>query len=119
MNIVIADRMYNTYDMIEKASKLKKDGIIKFTLYSCTNEDFEYFRTNQVFDKLEAKKLHYTWVFLNCKVDSIHLAPDRWSYDPGYKNLIISFKFDDVVGSNSDAILKGKIRDKKLKDLFR
>jgi hypothetical protein len=35
------------------------------------------------------------------------------------KVVIIYITFEDVVGSHNDELIKGKLRDKKLKELFK
>jgi hypothetical protein len=119
MNIKIGEREYKTMDMLGKASELKKAGTVVLHLYDCVEDDLNYLKSFPEIDKMVCMKRHYTWVFLNCEIQTLHFAPARWSYNHEHKDLIVTFKFKDIVGSHSDELVKGKIRDKKLKELLK
>lgn len=112
---------YETFD--EKISSLKRNKVIKVSIplklqMLSHSLAFDYFKSLTTIDKVKVSKHNYSWIFLNCKIDKIHLAPTKyeWGYD---KVLKLDITFDDVIGSHSDELLKGKIRDKKLNELLK
>jgi hypothetical protein len=113
----------NKYNMVyevfdEKISSLKRNKIIKIQipLHSLA---FDYFKSLTKIDKVKVSKHNYSWLFLNCTIDKIHLAPTKWPSLDDNKIVTIDIIFDDVIGSHSDELLKGKIRDKKLNELLK
>lgn len=119
----------NKYNMVyevfdEKISSLKRNKIIKIQipLHSLA---FDYFKSLTKIDKVKVSKHNYSWLFLNCKIkiDKVNLSPPDWSSPYSFlgdnKIVTIDIIFDDVIGSHSDELLKGKIRDKKLNELLK
>jgi hypothetical protein len=111
---------YGTFD--EKISSLKRNKVIKVSIplklqMISHSLAFDYFKSLTTIDKVKVSKHNYSWVFLNCTIDKIHLAPTKyeWGYD---KVLKLDIIFEDVIGSHNDELIKGKIRDKKLNELF-
>ena len=107
----------------EKISSLKRNKIIKVSIplrlqMISHSLAFDYFKSLTTIDKVKVSKHNYSWVFLNCTIDKIHLAPTKyeWGYD---KVLKLDIIFEDVIGSHNDELIKGKIRDKKLKELLK
>lgn len=119
---------YGTFD--EKISSLKRKKTIKIQIplnlqridHSLT---FDYFKGLETVDKIKISKNRYSWVFLNCKIkiNKINLSPSDWSSPYSVlgdnKLLTLHIIFDDVIGSHTDELLKGKIRDKKLNELLK
>lgn len=101
----------------EKISSLKRKKTIKvqipLNLQRIDHSSaFDYFKSLTTIDKVKVSKHNYSWIFLNCKIDSF--------FDCYYdKVLKLDIIFDDVIGSHSDELLKGKIRDKKLNELLK
>lgn len=117
------DMSWEPFD--EKISSLKRKKTIKVQIpLTFQRKDhslsFDYFKSLTKIDKVKISKHNYSWVFLNCTIDKIHLAPSKfvdWGNDD--KILKIDIIFDDVIGSHSGELLKGKIRDKKLNELLK
>lgn len=112
---------YGTFD--ESISNLKRNKVIKVGIplnISRTSHGlaFDYFKGLETVDKIKISKNRYSWVFLNCKIDKIHLAPSKYNIGCD-KVLILNITFDDVIGSHSDELIKGMIRDKKLNELLK
>ena len=112
---------YGTFD--EKISSLKRNKVIKVSIplklqMISHSLSFDYFKSLTTIDKVKVSKHNYSWVFLNCTIDKIHLAPTKyeWGYD---KVLKLDIIFEDVIGSHNDELIKGKIRDKKLNELLK
>lgn len=121
----------------EKISSLKRKKTIKIQIpLNLQRIDhssaFDYFKSLTTIDKVKVSKHNYSWVFLNCKIkiDKVNLSPSDWSspysvmlgqYPNTQDNAILTLHiiFDDVIGSHSDELLKGKIRDKKLNELLK
>jgi hypothetical protein len=104
----------------EKISSLKIKKTIKIQILlnlQRIDHAFDYFKSLTTIDKVKVSKHNYSWVFLNCTIGKIHLAPKKWNGDN--KIVKIDIIFEDVIGSHSDELLKGKLRDKKLKELFK
>jgi hypothetical protein len=112
----------------EKISSLKRKKNIKIQIPLNLqridhSESFKYFKSLPKIDKVKLSKYSYSWVFLNCTIDKIDLKPTKWN-DPysalgDDKVVIIYITFEDVIGSHNDELIKGKLRDKKLKELFK
>ena len=125
----IEDKKYNMswepFD--EKISTLKRKKAITISIPLNLqridhSNSFDYFKSLTTVDKVKVSKYSYSWVFLNCTIDKIHLAPSRYnaySVLGDDKILILDIIFEDVVGSHNDELIKGKIRDKKLKQLLK
>ena len=115
------DMAWDVFD--EKISSLKRNKTIKVSIplrlqMISHSLAFDYFKSLTTIDKVKVSKHNYSWVFLNCTIDKIHLAPTKyeWGYD---KVLKLDIIFEDVIGSHNDELLKGKIRDKKLNELLK
>ena len=122
------DMGYETFD--ESISNLKKKKSIKVQIPLNFQRidhslSFDYFKSLTTIDKVKISKYSYSWVFLNCKIkiDKINLSPSDWSspYSVLGDNKILTLHiiFEDVIGSHNDELIKGKLRDKKLKELFK
>jgi len=111
----------------EKISSLKRKKTIKIQIplnfqRISHSESFDYFKSLTTIDKVKVSKHNYSWIFLNCKIDKMHLEGAKfiervWGDDD--QILKIDIIFEDVVGSHNDELIKGKIRDKKLKELLK
>jgi hypothetical protein len=120
------DMAWGVFD--EKISSLKRKKIIKIQIPLNLqridhSESFKYFKSLPKIDKVKLSKYSYSWVFLNCTIDKIDLKPTKWN-DPysalgDDKVVTIYITFEDVIGSHNDELIKGKLRDKKLKELFK
>jgi hypothetical protein len=120
------DMSWEPFD--EKISSLKRKKTIKIQIpLNLQRIDhssaFDYFKSLTTIDKVKVSKNNYSWVFLNCTIDKIHLAPTKWN-DPysalgDNKIVTIDIIFEDVIGSHNDELLKGKLRDKKLNELLK
>ena len=104
----------------EKISSLKRKKTIKIQIpLNLQRIDhslaFDYFKSLTTIDKVKVSKHNYSWVFLNCKIkiDKVNL------FFGDNKLLTLHIIFDDVIGSHTDELLKGKIRDKKLNELLK
>ena len=130
MILEIEDKKYNMgYDVFDGSIyNLKKKKNVKFQIPLNLqridhSESFKYFKSLPKIDKIKVSKNNYSWVFLNCIIDKIDLKPTKWN-DPysvlgDDKVVTIYITFDDVLGSHDAELLKGKIRDKKLKELLK
>ena len=126
----IEDKKYDMgWDVFdEKISSLKRKKTIKIQISLNLqridhSKSFDYFKSLTTIDKVKVSKNNYSWVFLNCTIDKIHLAPTKWN-DPystlsDNKIVTIDIIFEDVIGSHNDELLKGKLRDKKLNELLK
>jgi hypothetical protein len=111
----------------EKISSLKRKKTIKVSIplnlqRISHSESLDYFKSLTIIDKIKISKHNYSWVFLNCIIDKIHLEGAKfvervWGNDDQILKLDIIF--EDVIGSHSEDLLKGKIRDKKLNELLK
>ena len=122
------DMSWEPFD--EKISSLKLKKTIKIQIpLNLQRIDhssaFDYFKSLTTIDKVKVSKHNYSWVFLNCKIkiDKVNLSPSDWSSPYSVlgdnKLLTLHIIFDDVIGSHTDELLKGKIRDKKLNELLK
>jgi hypothetical protein len=120
------------YDMVwyvfnEKISSLKRKKTIKIQIPLKLqridhSKAFNYFKSLTTVDKVKVSKHNYSWVFLNCTIDKIDVNSTNWSdiYSVlGDKVVTLYIIFEDVFGSHNEELLKGKIRDKKLKELLK
>ena len=121
------------YDMVwyvfnEKISSLKRKKTIKIQIPLKLqridhSKAFNYFKSLTTVDKVKVSKHNYSWVFLNCIIDKIDVNPTNWndiySVLGDDKVVTLHIIFEDVVGSHNEELLKGKIRDKKLKELLK
>lgn len=103
----------------EKINKLKKSNDITFSFNLPETESFDGSEISNInIEVLKGSGTNplYKWIFFNCNVIQLHIAPSKWS--PG-KTIFLKVSYEDVIGSHLDGIIVSKLRDKKLDDLLK
>ena len=122
MMIWFKERYFHlSYEVLfqEKLNKLKKSNDITFAINLPESESFDGSDISNInIEVLKGSGTNplYKWIFFNCNVIQLHIAPSKWS--PG-KTIFLKVSYEDVIGSHSDGIVFSKLRDKKLDDLLK